>query len=106
MKNCKFTTSGKVLTIAAALTLALAITPTASAQYQGCSNGNLRGTFSQAGSGVITSPPDQAGPFANVGTLFFDGNGGITGSLTISQNGVSAQATETGTYKVNSDCTG
>ena len=88
------------------MTLGLAITPTASAQYKGCSNASLRGSFSQTGSGVITSPPDQAGPFANVGTLYFDGNGGVTGALTISQNGMSAQATEMGTYTVNSGCTG
>jgi hypothetical protein len=106
MKNSKSFTAGKMFTIAAALTLALAIAPTANAQYKGCSNASLRGSFSQAGSGVITSPPDQAGPFANVGTLYFDGNGNVTGALTISQNGMSAQATEKGTYTVNSDCTG
>ncbi len=106
MKNRKCITAGKVFTIAAALTVALAVAPAANAQYNGCSNASLRGTFAQTGSGVITSPPDQAGPFANVGTLYFDGNGSVTGALTISQNGASAQATETGTYTVNSDCTG
>jgi hypothetical protein len=73
MNNRKCTTIGKVFTIAAALTLGPAITPTASAQYKGCSNASLRGSFSQTGSGVITSAMDQAGPFANVGTLYFDG---------------------------------
>jgi hypothetical protein len=79
MNNRKCTTIGKVFTIAAALTLGLVITPTASAQYKGCSNASLRGSFSQTGSGVITSPPDQAGPFANA---------------------------KMGTYTVSSDCTG
>jgi hypothetical protein len=51
MNNRKCTTIGKVFTIAAALTLGLAITPTASAQYKGCSNASLRGSFSQTGSG-------------------------------------------------------
>jgi hypothetical protein len=43
MNNRKCTTIGKVFTIAAALTLGLAITPTASAQYKGCSNASLWG---------------------------------------------------------------
>jgi len=85
---------------------ALGIVPTATAQDKGCSNATLRGTYAQKGTGYITAPPDQAGPFANVGTLVFDGNGGITGGLVISLNGDSASVTETGTYKVNSDCTG
>jgi hypothetical protein len=106
MKNSKCTTIGKGFTIAAALTLALAIAPTVQAYDKGCSNATLRGSYAQTGTGVITAPPDQAGPFANVGTLIFDGNGGLTGTLVASQNGMSAQATETGTYTVNSDCTG
>ena len=44
-------------------------------------------------------------PLANVGTVYFDGNGGLTGTLVVS-SGTSSQATETGTYTVNSDCTG
>lgn len=98
------TTIGKLFTIAAAMTLALAIAPTVQASDKGCSNETLRGSYAQTGSGVITAPPDRAGPFANVGTLIFDGSGGLTGVIVV--NGSSAQATETGTYKVNPDCTG
>jgi hypothetical protein len=94
----------RTFTIAAVTTIALALAPTAKADDKGCSNATLRGSYAQIGTGVITAPPDQAGPFANVGTLFFDGNGGVTGVIVV--NGSSAQATETGTYKVNSDCTG
>ena len=106
MKNSKCTNVGKVFTIAAALTLTLAISPTVQASDKGCSNFTLRGTYAQKGTGVITAPPDQAGPFANVGTLIFDGNGGLTGAVVASSNGSSSSATETGTYTVNSDCTG
>ena len=102
----KHSTITKIFTMAAITALALAISPTAKANDKGCSNGTLRGTYAQAGTGVITAPPDQAGPFANVGTLIFDGNGGLTGALVVSSNGSSSQATETGTYTVNSDCTG
>ena len=104
MKNSRCTTAGKVFTIAAALTFALAIATTAQASDKGCSVNTLRGSYAQTGSGVVTAPPDQAGPFANVGTLIFDGNGGVTGVIVV--NGSSAQATEIGTYQVNSDCTG
>jgi hypothetical protein len=102
----KCTTVGKLFTMAAAMTLALAIAPTVQASDKGCSNETLRGSYAQTGSGVITAPPDQAGPFANVGTLIFDGNGGVTGALVVSSNGSSSPVTETGTYTVNSDCTG
>ena len=65
--------------------LALASGPTAKADNKGCSNATLKGTYAQTGTGVITAPPDQAGPFANVGTLVFDGNGGLTGALVVSR---------------------
>jgi hypothetical protein len=106
MNDSKCTTIGKLLTIAALTTLALAIAPTVQASDKGCSNNTLRGSYAQTGAGVITAPPDQAGPFANVGTLIFDGNGGLTGALVVSSNGTSSPATETGSYTVNSDCTG
>jgi len=96
----------KTFTMAAVTVLALAIAPAAKAQGKGCSNYTLRGTYAQIGTGMITAPPEMAGPFANVGTLVFDGNGGLTGGLVVNQNGSTAQATETGTYSVNSDCTG
>src|ERR1700734_3692900 len=100
----KRSTLAKTFTMAAVTALALYLSPTAKADDKGCSNATLRGSYAQTGSGVITAPPDQAGPFANVGTLIFDGNGGLTGGSVV--NGSSAQATERGTYKVNSDCTG
>ncbi len=48
----------------------------------------------------------MAGPFAAVGTDTFDGNGNIMGAASLDLNGNIVSATETGTYKVNSDCTG
>ena len=102
----KRSTITKIFTIAAVTALALSVAPSAKAQDKGCSVASLRGTYAQKGTGVITAPPDMAGPFANVGTLVFDGNGGVTGTLFVSLNGNSAQVTETGTYKVNADCTG
>jgi hypothetical protein len=102
----KRSTIAQTFTMAAVTALALGMSATAKASDKGCSNASLRGTYAQTGTGVIKAPPDQAGPFANVGTLVFDGNGGLTGTLVVSSNGSSSQATETGTYTVNSDCTG
>jgi|HubBroStandDraft_6_1064221.scaffolds.fasta_scaffold408048_1 hypothetical protein len=102
----KRSTLAKTFTMAAVAALALCLSPAAKADDKGCSNATLRGTYAQTGSGVVTAPPDQAGPFANVGTLVFDGRGSLTGALVVSSNGSSSQATETGTYTVNSDCTG
>ena len=102
----KRSTIAKTFTMAAVTALALGIATTAKAQGPQCSNASLQGTYAQKGTGVITAPPDMAGPLANVGTLTFDGNGNVTGVLVNSLNGTTVQTTETGTYKVNSDCTG
>jgi len=102
----KRSTIAKTFTLAAISVIALGMSPTVQASDKGCSNATLRGSYAQNGTGAVTAPPDQAGPFANVGTLIFDGNGGVTGSLVVSSNGSSSPVTETGTYTVNSDCTG
>jgi hypothetical protein len=102
----KRSTFGKTFAIAAITALALGITPTAKADDKGCSNATLQGTFAFTSTGFITAPPVIAGPFAEVGTQTFDGRGGTTITATASQNGNIAQLTLTGTYTVNSDCTG
>ena len=104
MKNNSTTT--KAFTIAAVTLLALAVAPMAKAADKGCSNATLRGTFVHTASGFEIAPPAIAGPIAGVGTDTFDGNGGITGSATLSINGNIVPLTYTGTYKVNPDCTG
>jgi hypothetical protein len=52
------------------------------------------------------TPAVHAGPFAEVGTQTFDGKGATTTTFTASGNGNLFQATLTGTYTVNPDCTG
>ena len=102
----KRSTIAKTFTIAAVTALALGIAATARANNKGCSNSSLKGTFAHMATGFVTAPPAMAGPFAGVGTDTFDGNGGITGAATLSINGNIVPLTETGTYKVNPDCTG
>ena len=102
----KRSTIAKTFTIAAITAIALSIAPTAMADDKGCSNATLKGTFAHIGTGIITAPPAMAGPFAGLGTETFDGNGGVTGNATGSFSGNISSATFTGTYTVNSDCTG
>jgi len=102
----KRSTIAKTLTTAAVTALALAISPAAKAGDKGCSNETLRGTFAYTSTGYITAPPAFAGPFAEVGTQIFDGNGGTTAAVMSSQNGNILPLTITGTYTVNPDCTG
>jgi hypothetical protein len=100
----KRSTIVKIFTIAAVTTLGLGIAPIANAQT--CSSVTLNGTFSYKGTGAILSPPDFAGPIDEVGTLTFNGNGVVTGSGVLNQNGTANPVTKTGTYTVNPDCTG
>ena len=102
----KLSTIAKTFTIAAVATLALGMAPTAEAETKGCSNATLKGSFSHRGSGFVIAQAGAAAPFAGVGTDTFDGNGRMTGTATVSINGNIVPANETGTYKVNSDCTG
>jgi hypothetical protein len=103
----KRSTTGKAFAIAALAALALTVAPMAKADSnKGCSNASLKGTFSHMATGFITAPPAMAGPEAGVGTDTFDGNGGSTGAATLSLNGNIIPLVTTGTYKVNSDCTG
>ncbi len=86
--------------------LGLGLSPAAMADTKGCSNGILRGTFAFTGTGSFVSPAALAGPFAEVGTQNFDGRGATTYTATLSQNGNIVPVSATGTYTVNSDCTG
>jgi hypothetical protein len=88
-----------------AVLLALGILPVKGAD-KGCSASSLIGTFAYTGTGSITSPPEIAGPVAEVGTQTFDGMGGTTGSAMLSTNGSISPVSITGTYIVNPDCTG
>ncbi len=102
----KLSTIAKTFTMAAVTALALGLSPAAKAQDRGCSNATMHGTFAYTSTGAIATPPEIAGPFAETGTQTFDGAGGTTAAVTLSQNGNIVPVTVTGTYTVNSDCTG
>jgi hypothetical protein len=71
-----------------------------------CSEATLHGTYLFANDGLIVSGNDR-GPFANAGMDVYDGNGHVREVYTLSVNGkISRFIRVTGTYTVNSDCTG
>jgi hypothetical protein len=97
----KLSNTAKSMTMVAVFTLALTAAPLAKAA-RGCSNATLSGTYSDQDTGTIVG----VGPFAGVNVDSFDGKGKMTISGISSVNGVVAPGVETGTYKVNPDCTG
>ena len=73
------------------------------AQAEHCSNASLKGAYGFHGFATIV----PAGtPRAIIGVFTLDGKGGWSTTLTINDNGVIRRTTDTGTYKVNADCTG
>ena len=98
----------KTFAMAALTAIALAIAPTAKAQVnKGCNNATLQGTFAYTVTGaIVAAPAAPLGPYAEVGAQTFDGNGNTATAGNSNSNGSIAPVTETGTYTVNSDCTG
>lgn len=76
----------------------------------GCSAGTLTGNYAFSNPGFTTPGSPVKGievPFAAVGVFAFDGAGNISTSYTFAFKGVVSQGlTSSGTYTVNSDCTG
>jgi len=68
-----------------------------------CTIATFQGAFGYTFTGLTGF---NALPFAAVGRLVADGQGNLAGAETDSSNGDIFQRTYTGTYKVNSDCTG
>ena len=87
------------------LLTAVAMTATLKAEddHHGCSNRSVAGTFGY----TVTGIRNGVGPVAGVGQLTFHRDGTISdGKQTVSFNGVIADETYSGTFTVNSDCSG
>ena len=70
----------------------------------GCSNATLKGAYAFS---VLTVAAPPGFPNVVVGLITFDGRGGLTQMDYPGGSGLTAfQTGETGTYMVNSDCTG
>jgi len=73
-----------------------------------CTNASLKGSYAFKVDGTNVSNPHlpAVGPFAAVGKNTYDGRGQMKGKIIVSLNGSMISATYTGTYTVNSNCTG
>jgi hypothetical protein len=69
----------------------------------GCTTASFQGAFGYTFTGLTGF---NALPFASVGRLVADGQGNLAGAETDSSNGDIFKRTYSGTYTVNSDCTG
>lgn len=115
-RNVKVVLASAILVLAlAALTSSrhVSIVPRVLAEeVEVCSAQTLEGRYAFTGEGYFTSSttlPALIGAFApaaDVGVFVSDGQGTISGSDTLSSGGQTTPRTFTGTYKVNSDCTG
>jgi hypothetical protein len=101
----KQSTIAKTFAIAAITAFAVAIAPTANAADKGCTNASIKGTYAFKGTGSHF-PPTGVSLLDVLFAQTFDGNGAITATGLQSDNGNILQATQTGTYTVNPDCTG
>jgi len=71
-----------------------------------CDVRTLLGSYGIATTGFIVSA-GPVGPVGDVGVISFDGSGTVSQTTTVSLNGlIIPSRTSTGTYTVNSDCTG
>ncbi len=73
-------------------------------QAHGCSMSDVAGNYGYTSSGTIVTPP--VGVFATVGHVTFSPTGTLSGAQTTSIAGNFFDETVSGTYTVNSDCTG
>ena len=72
-----------------------------------CSNATLNGSYGFYRTGTISLPDGSRGSLAAVGIQFFDGNGNMTATQSISRNGVfTFDVVGSGPYEVAEDCTG
>ena len=96
----------------AAFTLVLGGLAQASAEERGdspqCNNETLKGPygFTLTGWRVPTPDTNTRSARAGVGRLVFDGRGNLSGTETKSRDGVIIPVSVSGTYQVNTDCTG
>jgi hypothetical protein len=76
------------------------------AQASQCSLANVAGSYGYTANGFITVAPGSFVPVAAEGRVTFDGNGHVSGTQTRVVAGGSLDETYSGTYSVNSNCTG
>jgi len=73
----------------------------------GCTVASLKGAYALSVSGLFYDADGIQGVYASGGLATADGNGGITGADTVNLDGTPTRARQfSGTYTINSNCTG
>lgn len=85
--------------------LAFAVVP-ASAQDQACSAASLNGAFGYSLKGTVYDSQYYTYLIGAVGRIVADGNGAVTGTMSLNFDGTAARTQFTGTYTIDADCTG
>jgi hypothetical protein len=90
------------------LTFALAASSTLMAHAGACTNSTIQGTYAFTIHGQIVNPDGSTLLVDGLAKTTFDGKGNLTQLDAVAINGNMAPgwASNTGTYSVNSDCTG
>jgi hypothetical protein len=90
------------------LTLALAASSTLTARASSCSDSTISGTYAFTLRGTIFLPDGSTLLIDGIAKQTYDGKGNMTQIDAVATNGFLAQGWRpgTGTYSVNSDCTG
>lgn len=101
-------TRGIIVIASAALLAATAGSPSRTAHAQaGCTLGSFVGPYGYALNGSYYDTNGYLSVYANAGRLISDGNGTLTsGADTQNDDGAVSRRTYTGSYAINSDCTG
>jgi hypothetical protein len=89
-----------------AILLATSLSSNAQPVTHVCKNATLSGSYGFLMTGQVFSTAFGFVPYADSGSLTWDGSSKVTGSSTQNVDGQSSSRTFTGTYTVNSDCTG
>ena|SRR5215471_5868989 len=71
-------------------------------EHHGCTLRSVSGAFGYTSNGIRNG----VGPVAGAGTAVFHRDGTVDGKQTVSFNGIIADETYSGTYTVDSDCSG
>ncbi|PYV70038.1 MAG: hypothetical protein DMG97_20360 [Acidobacteria bacterium] len=85
---------------------ALATVMASTAAHASCSLANVAGSYGYTTSGFVAIAPGTFAPAAAAGRITFDGNGHVHGTQTRVVAGSSLDETYSGTYSVNTNCTG
>ena len=86
--------------------LALSLIVAAPAHATQCSLANVAGSYGYTANGFVAIAPGSFIPAAAAGRITFDGTGHVSGTQTRVVGGASLDETYSGTYTVNSNCTG